>query len=123
MQQRKLAPRRLAILQARASLKAAELELSYGTIVAPIDGVVTRKAVQLGQIVQPGQSLLTLVPRTDVWVTANFKETQLAGVRPGKRAEVGVDMYGQLLEGRVHSIASATGAKLSLLPPENPTGN
>jgi membrane fusion protein (multidrug efflux system) len=112
-----------AILQARASLKAAELELSYGTIVAPIDGVVTRKAVQLGQIVQPGQSLLTLVPRTDVWVTANFKETQLAGVRPGQRAEVGVDMYGQLLEGRVHSIASATGAKLSLLPPENATGN
>jgi len=112
-----------AILQARANLDAAQLELSYATIVAPIDGVVTRKAVQLGQIVQPGQSLLTIVPLQDVWVTANFKETQLAGVRAGQRAEVHVDMYGQSFGGRVHSIASATGSKLSLLPPENATGN
>jgi len=112
-----------AILQARANLDAALLELSYATIVAPIDGVVTRKSVQLGQIVQPGQSLLTIVPLQDVWVTANFKETQLAGVRPGQRAEVHVDMYGQSFEGRVHSVAGATGSKLSLLPPENATGN
>ncbi|HEX5109243.1 MAG TPA: HlyD family secretion protein [Vicinamibacterales bacterium] len=112
-----------AILQARANLEAAQLELSYSTIVAPIDGVVTRKSVQLGQIVQPGQSLLTIVPLADVWVTANFKETQLAGVRPGQRAEVHVDMYGQSFEGRVHSVAGATGSKLSLLPPENATGN
>jgi membrane fusion protein, multidrug efflux system len=112
-----------AILQARANLDAALLELSYATIVAPIDGIVTRKAVQLGQIVQPGQSLLTLVPTDDVWVTANFKETQLAGVRPGQRVEVHIDMYGKSVEGRVHSVANATGAKLSLLPPENATGN
>ena len=112
-----------AILQARANLDAAQLELSYATIVAPIDGVVTRKAVQVGQIVQPGQSLLTIVPLHDVWVTANFKETQLAQVRPGQRAEVHVDMYGQTFGGRVHSVASATGSKLSLLPPENATGN
>jgi len=112
-----------AILQARANLDAAQLQLSYTTIVAPIDGVVTRKAVQIGQIVQPGQSLLTVVPLHDVWVTANFKETQLAQVRPGQRAEVHVDMYGQTFEGRVHSVASATGSKLSLLPPENATGN
>ena len=112
-----------AILQAKANLEAARLQLSYTTIVAPIDGVVNRKSVQLGQIVQPGQSLLTLVPLKDVWVTANFKETQLADVRPGQRAEVHVDMYGQSYTGHVRSIASATGAKLSLLPPENATGN
>ena len=112
-----------AILQARANLDAALLQLSYATIVAPIDGVVTRKAVQIGQIVQPGQSLLTIVPLHDVWVTANFKETQLAQVRPGQRVEVHVDMYGQTFEGRVDSVASATGSKLSLLPPENATGN
>jgi len=112
-----------AIAQARANLDAALLELSYATIAAPIDGVVTRKSVQLGQIVQPGQSLLTIVPLQDVWVTANFKETQLAQVRPGQRAEVHVDMYGQAFAGRVHSVAGATGSKLSLLPPENATGN
>jgi membrane fusion protein (multidrug efflux system) len=112
-----------AILQAKANLEAARLQLSYTTIVAPINGVVTRKSVQLGQIVQPGQSLLTLVPLKDVWVTANFKETQLADVRPGQRAEVHVDMYGESYTGHVSSIASATGAKLSLLPPENATGN
>lgn len=112
-----------AILQAQANLEAAELQLSYATIVAPIDGVVTKKSVQLGQIVQPGQSLLTIVPSQDVWVTANFKETQLAKVQPGQRAEIYVDMYGRSFEGRVDSVASATGSKLSLLPPENATGN
>lgn len=112
-----------AILQAQANLEAAELQLSYATIVAPIDGVVTKKSVQLGQIVQPGQSLLTIVPSQDIWVTANFKETQLAKVQPGQRAEIYIDMYGRSFEGRVDSVASATGSKLSLLPPENATGN
>jgi membrane fusion protein (multidrug efflux system) len=112
-----------AILQARAARHAAELELSYTTIIAPIDGVVTKKTIQLGQIIQPGQSLLTIVPLSDVWVTANFKETQLAGVRAGQRAEVHVDTYGRSFDGHVDSIAGATGAKLSLLPPENATGN
>jgi membrane fusion protein (multidrug efflux system) len=112
-----------AVQQARANLEAAELMLGYTTIVAPIDGVVTRKSVQLGQIVQPGQSLLTIVPLKDVWVTANFKETQLASVRRSQKAEVHVDMYGRSFEGRVDSVAGATGARLSLLPPENATGN
>jgi membrane fusion protein (multidrug efflux system) len=112
-----------AILQARANLEASELELSYTNLVAPIDGVVTKKMVQLGQIVQPGQSLLTIVPLKDVWVTANLKETQLSNARAGQRAEVYVDMYGRSFEGHVNSIAGATGTKLSLLPPENATGN
>jgi len=112
-----------AIQQARANLEAAELQLSYTTIAAPIDGLATKKTIQLGQIVQPGQTLLTVVPLKHVWVTANFKETQLAGVRPGQRAEVSVDMYGRSFEGQVDSIAGASGAALSLLPPENATGN
>jgi membrane fusion protein (multidrug efflux system) len=99
------------------------LELSYATITAPSDGVVTRKSVEAGQIIQPGQGLFTLIPLNDVWVTANFKETQLAKVRPGQKAEIDVDMYGQTVTGRVDSIAGATGARLSLLPPENATGN
>ena len=111
-----------AILQARANLETVELQLSYATIVAPIDGVVTKKNVQLGQIVQPGQSLLTIVPAQDIWVTANFKETQLANVQPGQRVEIYVDMYGRSFEGRVDSVASATGSKLSLLPPEKCAG-
>jgi membrane fusion protein (multidrug efflux system) len=112
-----------AIQQARANLEAAELQLSYTSIVAPIDGLATKKTIQLGQIVQPGQTLLTVVPLQGVWVTANFKETQLAKVRPGQRAEVTVDMYGRSFAGRVDSIAGASGAALSLLPPENATGN
>lgn len=112
-----------AIQQARANLEAAELQLSYSTIVAPIDGLATKKTIQVGQIVQPGQTLLTIVPLKQVWITANFKETQLANVRPGQRAEVNVDMYGRSFGGRVDSIAGASGAALSLLPPENATGN
>jgi membrane fusion protein (multidrug efflux system) len=112
-----------SIQQARANLAAAELDLSYTTIVAPMDGEVTNKSVEPGQIVQPGQGLMTIVPLRDVWVTANFKETQLARVRPGQRAEIRVDMYGQTIPGRVDSIAGATGARTSLLPPENATGN
>jgi membrane fusion protein (multidrug efflux system) len=112
-----------AVGQAKANLEAAELELSYTTVVAPVDSVVTKKSVEVGQIVQPGQSLLVLIPLQDIWVTANFKETQLAKVRPGQKAEVHVDMYGETFTGHVDSIAGATGARLSLLPPENATGN
>jgi membrane fusion protein (multidrug efflux system) len=108
---------------ARANLAAAELMLSYTTIVAPSDGVVTRKSVEPGQIVQPGQSLMTLIQLQDVWVTANFKETQLAQVRSGQKAEIHVDMYGKSVTGRVDSIAGATGSRLSMLPAENATGN
>lgn len=114
---------RAAVEQAQANLEAAHLNLDYTTIVAPEDGTVTNKTVEVGEIVQPGQGLLLLVPLNDVWVTANFKETQLARVKPGDRAEIHVDMYGKTFPGHVDSIAGATGSRLSLLPPENATGN
>jgi membrane fusion protein (multidrug efflux system) len=109
--------------QARALLDAAELNLSYTQITAPVDGVATHKQVEPGQIVQAGQGLLVVVPLQNVWVTANFKETQLKNMKPGQKAEVKVDTYGKTFSGRVDSIAGATGAVLSLLPPENATGN
>jgi len=112
-----------SVKQAEANLAAAELQLSYATITAPVDGVVTHKSVEVGQVLQPGQGLLILVPLQDVWITANFKETELAKVRRGQKAEIKVDMYGQTFSGRVDSIAGATGSRLSLLPPENATGN
>jgi membrane fusion protein, multidrug efflux system len=109
--------------QARAQLEAAQLNLSYSSVVAPIDGVVTHKQVEDGQIVQQGQGLMVIVPLQDVWVTANFKETQLRGMRAGQKAYVEVDTYGKTFPGHVDSIAGATGAVVSLLPPENATGN
>jgi membrane fusion protein, multidrug efflux system len=109
--------------EARAGLEAAQLNLSYTQVVAPVDGVVTHKQVEPGQIVQQGQGLLVIVPLQDVWVTANFKETQLKKFRPGQKAEVKVDTYGMTFSGHVDSISGATGAVLSLLPPENATGN
>lgn len=109
--------------QARAALRAAELQLADTAIFAPVAGVVTRKQVESGQIVQPGQGLLVVVPLHDVWVTANFKETELRKMKPGQKAYVEVDTYGKTFTGRVDSIAGATGARLSLLPPENATGN
>ena len=111
------------VQKAQADLDAALLQLSYTTVVAPVDGVVTNKTVQVGQVLQPGESLMVVVPLNEIWVTANFKETQLAKVRQGQRAEVHVDMYGQSFSGHVDSIAGATGSRLSLLPPENATGN
>ena len=111
------------VAQARASLDAAQLNLSYTDVVAPVDGVATHKQVETGQIVQAGQGLLVVVPLQDVWVTANFKETQLRNMRPGQKAEVSVDTYGKTFSGHVDSIAGATGGVLSLLPPENATGN
>jgi membrane fusion protein (multidrug efflux system) len=109
--------------QARAALVAAELNLSYTDIVAPVDGVATHKQVEPGQIVQQGQGLLVVVPLQNVWVTANFKETQLRKMKAGQKAEVHVDTYGKTFSGHLDSIAGATGAVLSLLPPENATGN
>jgi membrane fusion protein (multidrug efflux system) len=109
--------------QAQAALEAARLNLSYTEVVAPIDGVATHKQVEAGQIVQLGQGLLVVVPLQDVWVTANFKETQLRNMRAGQKAEVKVDTYGRTFSGHVDSIAGATGSVLSLLPPENATGN
>ncbi len=109
--------------QARAALEAAELNLGYTEITAPVDGVATHKQVEPGQIVQAGQGLLVVVPLQDVWITANFKETQLKNMKPGQKVEVKVDTYGKTFGGHVDSIAGATGAVLSLLPPENATGN
>jgi membrane fusion protein (multidrug efflux system) len=112
-----------AVETARANLAAAELQLSYCAVVSPIEGVVTRKSVEVGQIVAPGQGLMTVIPLHDTWVTANFKETQLENVHTGQRAEIHVDMYGRSIAGRVDSIAGSTGSRMSLLPPENATGN
>jgi membrane fusion protein (multidrug efflux system) len=109
--------------QARAALDAAQLNLSYTEITAPVDGVATHKQVEVGQIVQAGQGLLVVVPLENVWVTANFKETQLRNMKPGQKAQVKVDTYGKTFSGHVDSIAGATGSVLSLLPPENATGN
>ena len=111
------------VQEAQAMLQAAELNLSYTDIVAPVDGVVTHKQVEPGQIVQQGQGLLVIVPLQNVWVTANFKETQLRKMKAGQKAYVHVDTYGKTFPGHVDSIAGATGAVLSLLPPENATGN
>jgi membrane fusion protein (multidrug efflux system) len=111
------------VQQARAAVEAAQLNVEYTTIVAPVDGVATHKQVERGQIVQQGQGLMVVVPLQDVWVTANFKETQLRSMKPGQKAEVKVDTYGETFSGHIDSIAGATGAVLSLLPPENATGN
>jgi membrane fusion protein, multidrug efflux system len=112
------------VKQAQAALTQAELNLKYTEVEAPIDGTVSQRKVELGQYVQPGQSLLALVPLHNVWVTANFKENQLKNMRVGQRASISVDAYSGLrYEGHVDSIAAATGARFSLLPPENATGN
>jgi len=108
---------------ARANLAQAELNLQYATVKAPAKGIVSRKSVEPGQTVQAGQPLLAIIPLETVWVTANFKETQLKDLRPGQKATVSVDAYGREFNGHVESIAAATGARFSLLPPENATGN
>jgi membrane fusion protein (multidrug efflux system) len=112
------------VQQARANLAQAELNLQYTVLKAPARGIVSKKGVNPGQVVQAGQPLLALVQIDDVWVTANFKETQLADLRAGQRATITVDaLGGREFKGKVDSIAGATGARFSLLPPENATGN
>jgi membrane fusion protein, multidrug efflux system len=106
----------------QAALEQAELNLQYTKIIAPVNGIVT-KSVEVGMNVQSGQQLLSVVPLDDVWVTADFKETQLKEMHPGQRAEIKVDANGRTYNGRVDSIAGSSGARLSLLPPENATGN
>lgn len=110
--------------QALANLQQAQLNLDYTTVRAPTAGRVTKKMVELGQVVQPGQPLLSVVDLDNIWVVANYKETQLTHVRPGQRATIEVDTYpGVLFQGRVDSIQGGSGAVFSLLPPENATGN
>jgi membrane fusion protein, multidrug efflux system len=109
---------------AEAVLAQAQLNMEYTEVRAPIDGIVSQRKVELGQYIQPGQALLALVPLHNVWVTANFKENQLKNMRQGQKAIVTVDAYGgRKYEGHIDSIAAATGARFSLLPPENATGN
>jgi membrane fusion protein, multidrug efflux system len=108
--------------QKRAALEQAELNLQYTKIIAPVNGEVT-KTVVVGMNVQPGQQLLTVVPLDEVWITANFKETQLRHMRAGQKSEIHVDSSGRTYRGHVDSIAGATGPLFSLLPPENATGN
>jgi membrane fusion protein (multidrug efflux system) len=108
--------------QKRALLEQAQLNLQYTRVIAPVTGEVN-KTVVVGLNVQPGQQLLTVVPLDEVWVTANFKETQLKHMRVGQKAKIHVDSNGHTLKGHVDSIAGATGPLFSLLPPENATGN
>ena len=137
LQSARTAPQQVSVQRARAraavaqsqrrlaELQQAELNLQYTTIVAPVAGVVGRRSVQPGQNVSPGQQMLTIVPldSSNIWVTANFKETQLKHMRPGQHATISVDTYGRTYNGRVLNIAGASGARYSLLPPENATGN
>jgi membrane fusion protein (multidrug efflux system) len=111
------------VQQAQAQLDMAKLNLSYAKIVAPAAGIVTRKSVEIDQNVAAGQNLLTLVSLEDLWVTANFKETQLRHMLAGQPVEIEVDSTGKTYHGKVTQIGGATGSVLSLFPPENATGN
>ena len=111
-------------LASRAAAENAQLQLDYTRITAPASGEVSRKQVEVGQLVAPGQPLLSIVADTGIWVTANFKETQLAKIRPGQPVEFEIDAYNNCVgQGRVASVSGATGAKFALLPPDNATGN
>jgi membrane fusion protein (multidrug efflux system) len=112
------------VRQAEAALREAELALEHTRVVAPFDGVVGKRSAELGAIVAPGQPLVALSDDSEIWVTANFKETQIAHMDPGDLVEIRVDAYPDvLLRGHVESLAPATGAKYALLPPDNATGN
>ncbi len=110
--------------RSKAALDQAQLNLSYTTIVSPVDGIVGNRSVQVGSNVAMDQDLMAVVPTHEIWVTANFKETQLANMHPGQPVKVKVDTYGaKTWDGHVTALGGATGAKFSLLPPENATGN
>ena len=109
--------------QKKAELEQATLNLQYTRLVAPVNGIVSNRTVEVGQNVQIGQELMKIINLDDIWVTANFKESQLRYMRPGQRATISVDAYGKKYNGHVESIAGASGALFSLLPPENATGN
>jgi membrane fusion protein (multidrug efflux system) len=112
------------VAQRQADLEYAKLQLSYTTVNAPVAGFVSKKSVEVGQFVEAGQPLMAIVEDNDVWVVANFKETQLRSMRVGQAVEVSVDAYpSRTFHARVDSIGAATGAKFALLPPDNATGN
>jgi membrane fusion protein (multidrug efflux system) len=109
---------------ARTAVENARIQIGYTVITAPTEGIIARRKVEPGELVQVGQSLMSIVPLKDVWVTANLKETQLEHVRPGNPVEFTVDAYpGVKFHGKVESVAPATGARFALLPPDNATGN
>jgi membrane fusion protein, multidrug efflux system len=111
--------------QKKAQLDQAELNLQYTKVIAPVSGAVSNRTVEVGQNLQPGQEMMKIIPldEADLWVTANFKETQLKKMKPGLPADIEVDANGKTYKGHVDSIAGASGARFSLLPPENATGN
>ena len=109
---------------AQAARDNAQLQLSYTRVRSPVSGVISRKQVEVGQLVQAGQPMLTVVSDTGLWVTANFKETQLHDLKVGQDVDIEVDAYGGVTaKGKVESVSAATGAKFALLPPDNATGN
>jgi membrane fusion protein (multidrug efflux system) len=119
-------PQQNVIKQNEAALQAAELNLSYTKIYAPVDGHITNRTVEIGNQIQPAQPLMAVVPlnRGEIWITANYKETDLTRVKPGQKVKIKVDTYpGKEFNGRVNSIMAGTGAVFSLFPPENATGN
>jgi membrane fusion protein (multidrug efflux system) len=109
--------------QRRAQLAQAQLNFSYTIIRSPVTGIIGKKSVEVGQNVSIGQEMLEVVPLDDIWVTANFKETQLAHMRPGQTVEIDIDAYGRKWKGHVTNMGGGTGSVFSLLPPENATGN
>ena len=111
------------VLQKKAALDQAQLNLQYTKIIAPVAGVVSDRTVEVGQNVAPGQELMKIIPLNDIWITANFKETQLRYMKVGQPVTIEVDANGRKYNGKVNSIAGASGARFSLLPPENATGN
>ncbi len=129
------APKQMEVIKAResaaladvqrkkADLDQAQLNLQYTKIVAPVNGIVSNRTVEVGQNVAPGQELMKIINLDDIWITANFKETQLRNMKVGQRVTIEVDANGRKYEGKVDSFASASGARFSLLPPENATGN
>src|SRR5512147_587499 len=112
------------IRQKEASAALATLNYEYTKIYAPVDGYITRRSVQIGNQIQPGQPLMALVPLGDIWVVANYKETEMGNIRPGQDVEIKVDSYpGKVFKGKVDSIMAGTGVSFSLFPAENATGN
>lgn len=111
------------VAQLQAQLDQARLNLSYTIIVAPVSGIVGKKTAEIGQNVSPGEQLMAVVPLDDVWITANFKETQLKKMKPGQKVKFSVDAYDHEYSGHVTGIGGASGSRFSLLPPENATGN
>jgi membrane fusion protein (multidrug efflux system) len=131
----KTAPRQMQVIRARAASALAEaqrkkadldqaaLNLQYTKIIAPVNGIVSNRTVEVGQNVAPGQELLKVINLDDIWITADFKETQLRRMKVGQPVDIQVDANGKTYHGKVDSIAGASGARFSLLPPENATGN